>query len=187
MSLPDAVDAAIRGGVNLVQLREKQMAAGELLVLAREIRKICRSRGALFYVNDRLDVALACDADGVQLGERSLPVDAVRSVAGTRLLIGRSVHSVEGAVAAGDADLLVLGTIYPSASHPGEPASGTGLIREVTHATSVPVVAIGGITPANAGAVMEAGASGVAVVGVILGSKDPLKAAADMRRAIARR
>jgi thiamine-phosphate pyrophosphorylase len=186
MSLPEAVDSAIRGGVNLVQLREKQMAAGELLVLGRQLRKVCGSR-ALLFVNDRLDVALACDADGVQLGERSLPVDAARSVVGTRLLIGRSVHSVEGAVAASNADLLVLGTIYPSASHPGEPAWGTGLIREVTRTTSVPVVAIGGITPANAGAVMEAGASGVAVVGAILGSRDPFKAAADMRGAIARR
>ena len=170
----------------MVQLREKDMAAGELLVLARRLREICASR-ALLFVNDRLDVALACEADGVQLGERSLPVAAARMVAGRRLLIGRSVHSVEGAIAAKDADLLVLGTIYASASHPGEPASGLGLIRGAVHATSLPVVAIGGINPANAAGVIAAGAAGVAVVGAILGAKDPRQAAADMRSAISRR
>lgn len=184
--MPEAVDAAVRGGVNVVQLREKQMAAGELLVLARRLRQICGSR-ALLFVNDRVDVAVACEADGVQLGELSLPLDAARRLAGRRLLIGRSVHSVEGAVAAKGADLLVLGTIYATASHPGEPASGPGLVRDTVHATSLPVVAIGGITPANAADVVAAGAAGVAVVGAILGAKDPFQAAADMRLAIARR
>lgn len=183
LSLIDVIGAAVRGGVNLVQLREKEMPAGDLLQLARDVRRACGNR-ALLFVNDRVDVAIACGADGVQLGERSLPVDAARALTGDRLLIARSVHSVEGARGAAGADLLVLGTIYPSASHPGEPGAGPRLVRNVVRAVSVPVVGIGGITPDNAPEVMAAGAAGVAVVAAILGSTDPYKAASDMRRAI---
>jgi thiamine-phosphate pyrophosphorylase len=183
LSLVAAVGLAIKGGVNVVQLREKELPAADLLALAGELRTVCGSR-ALLIVNDRVDVALAAGADGVQLGEKSIPVEAARSVARDRLLIGRSVHSVEGAREAASADFLVLGTIYPSATHPGSPVGGLPLVRDVVRATDAEVVGIGGITAANAGDVLTAGATGVAVVGAILGAPDPFWAAVELRRAI---
>src|SRR5690606_17494468 len=134
------------------------LAAGPLLALAERLRDITRRR-ALLFVNDRVDVALACGADGVQLGEDALPVAAARKVTGRRLLIGRSVHSAAGAeeAARAGAALLVAGTIFPSSSHPGEPAAGPGLLAEVRARVEVPLLAIGGVTAANAGSVTAAG------------------------------
>ncbi|MBM3959176.1 MAG: thiamine phosphate synthase [SAR202 cluster bacterium] len=177
------VDAAITGGVNVVQLREPAMSAGRILELAVSLRSLCGSR-ALLFINDRVDVAIACGADGVQLGEAGLPVDAARRVTGPRLMIGRSVHTVEGVRQASGADMLVLGTIFDSASHPGVRSAGPGLVRSAASATDLPIIGIGGITALNAGAVMQAGAVGVAVVGAILGSSDPRKAALELRRAL---
>jgi thiamine-phosphate pyrophosphorylase len=186
LPLAAAVDRAVRGGVNMVQLREKEMPAADLLMLARQLRTVCGSHAQLF-VNDRVDVALASGADGVQLGERSMPVAETRSIAGDRLLIGRSVHSVEGAKSSISADFLVLGTVYPSATHPGAPVGGVALVRNVVRATGRTVIGIGGVTATNAGEVMSAGAGGIAVVGAILGAPDPYQAAVDLRRAIAGR
>jgi thiamine-phosphate diphosphorylase len=183
LPLVAAVDRAVKGGVNMVQLRQREMPAADLLVLAMQLKTVCGHR-AMLFINDRVDVALAVGAVGVQLGERSLPVDAVRSIAGDRLMIGRSVHSVEGAVAARSADFLVVGTIYPSATHPGAAAAGPELVRGVVRATAATVVGIGGITAANAGDVTAAGAAGVAVVGAVLGAADPFQAAVELRRAI---
>lgn len=182
-SLTEAVGDAVAGGVNLVQLREPGMPASRLLELASSLRAVCADR-ALLFVNDRVDVALACRADGVQLGENGMPVASARAVAGQQLLIGRSVHSVEGAELAAAADLLVVGTIYESASHPGVSGAGPELISKVARASTVPILGIGGITAQNAGTVVAAGAVGVAVIGAILGSSDPHKAASDLRRAI---
>lgn len=183
VDLPGLVDAAISGGVNLVQLREPLLPAGRIFELATALRGVCGSR-ALLFINDRVDVAVACGADGVQLGEAGLPVDAARRAAGSRLMIGRSVHSVEGARQASDADLLILGTIFDSTTHPGIKGAGPDLVRQTARATHLPVVGIGGITPLNARRVVEAGAAGVAVVGAILGSNDPRKAASALRSAI---
>ena len=181
-----AVEAALAGGVNVVQIREKDMAAGALLELAERLRSITEGR-ALLFVNDRLDVAMACHADGVQLGEESLPVAHARRAVGTReALIGRSVHDVEGARAAADAgaDLLLVGMVYGSASHPGQRPGGTALVREVTASVSAPVLGIGGVTVANAPAVIEAGASGVAVVREVLAAPSPYRAAQRLREAV---
>jgi thiamine-phosphate pyrophosphorylase len=174
-NLAAAVDAAVRGGVSVVVLREKDLPAGELLCLACQLREVTRDRAAL-VVNDRVDVALAAGADGVHLGENALPVRAARAVAGTRtpFLVGRSVHSHEGAVraAAEGADYLLLGTIFPSASHPGEPAAGVSLIRQVAPQVSLPVLAIGGVTASNARECVAAGAAGVAVISALLEAPD---------------
>lgn len=181
--MAEVVHDAVAGGVNLVQLREPGMPAGRLLEFASSLRDVCGDR-ALLFVNDRVDVALACRANGVQLGENGMPVASARAVAGQGMLIGRSVHSVEGAGLAAAADLLVVGTIYESASHPGVPGAGPELIRRVAGASKVPILGIGGITAKNAGTIVAAGAVGVAVIGAILGSSDPHKAASDLRRAI---
>ena len=161
----------------MVQLREKDLSAGQLLALAWRLRKLTSGR-ALLLVNDRLDVALACGADGVQLGEEALPPRAARQVAGEGLLLGRSVHSVEGAVEAEaeGADLLVLGTIFPTRSHPGRRAAGVSLVEQVSSRVHIPVLAIGGAKVENVGAVIEAGASGAAVISAISRSRDPEQA-----------
>ena len=167
-NIVDTVSRAVSGGVGMVQLREKDLPARALLDLAKRLRAVTTDK-ALLIVNDRVDVALLCDADGVQLGEDGLDVAAARELLGHDRLIGRSVHSIEGAVAAEleGADYLVLGTIFPTASHPGAETGGLDLVRAATNAVRIPVLGIGGITAGNAAAVMDAGASGIAVITAI--------------------
>ncbi len=184
-SIECVVDAAIDGGVNIVQLREKDLPAAELYSLALKVKDIVGNR-ALLFVNDRMDVALAADVNGVQLGETALPVEAARRVAGKNLLIGRSVHSVSGAMEAEShgADLLTLGTIFPTASHPGVRTGGTELVGEVASAISIPLLGIGGIDASNAKQVIKEGAVGVAVISAISTAKDPALAAAGLCNAM---
>ena len=162
----------------MVQLREKGLPAGELLALARELRRVTEGK-ALLVVNDRVDIAMLCGADGVQLGENGLDVASARRLVGADMVIGRSVHSVEGAVKAEaeGADFLVLGTIFETASHPGGRTGGLGLVREVSGRVNVPVIGIGGITGSNAGGLVEAGAAGVAVITAVSMAGDPRGAA----------
>lgn len=184
-TLPDRVAAAVAGGVDLVQLREKDLPGGPLLELAAKVRERIDDR-ALLLVNERVDVAAALPAAGVQLGEAALPVAAARRILGADALIGRSVHSPAGAqvAAAAGADFLVAGTMYASRSHPGEPPAGPALIRQIAAGVNVPVIGIGGIATANVGAVMQAGAAGVAVITGILAAPDPERAAAQLKAAM---
>ena len=177
-SLCDVVDAAIAGGVNVVQLREKDLSAGELLEMARRLRGVCGHRARLL-VNDRVDVALLAGADGVQLGEAALPVAAVRRLLPATMRVGRSVHSVNAARQAEQdgADFLVLGTIFATPSHPESDLGGVQRVGEVTARVERPVLAIGGMTPERAAACVEAGAVGVAVVSGIMAAEDPQAAA----------
>ncbi|MCH7812042.1 MAG: thiamine phosphate synthase [Chloroflexi bacterium] len=180
--LEEVASQAVDGGANVVQLREKDLAGGELYELAITLRAVLRGR-ALFVVNDRADIALAAGADGVHLPERSIPIRAAREFVGESCLIGRSVHSVEAAVRAEQegADYIVAGTVFATASKAGRTAAGTGLVREVADAVRVPVVAVGGITEGNIAEVVAAGASGVAVIGAIMDASDPCEAAALLR------
>lgn len=182
------VAAGIEGGSSMVQLREKDMPPFELLRLARRLRRITEGR-ALLIVNDRVDVAMLAGADGVQLGETALDVADVRSLVGPEMLIGRSVHSEVGAVDAEcqGADYLILGTVFETASHPDGRIGGLDLVREVTEAVGIPVLGIGGITVGNASDVMEAGASGVAVITAVTMAKDPRLAASELSEAIGAR
>ena len=184
-SVEHVIDAAIDGGVNIVQLREKDLPAAELYSLALRVKAVVGVR-ALLLVNDRLDVALAADVDGVQLGESALPVEAARRLAGDNFLLGRSVHSVSGALEAESqgADILTLGTIFPTASHPGIRTGGSELVREVASAVSVPFLGIGGIDASNAGQVMKEGAAGVAVISAISTAQDPALAATEVCKAM---
>lgn len=176
--LEEVVERAVEGGATMVQLREKDLSAAEMLALACRLREVTRGR-ALLFINDRVDVALACEADGVQLGEQGLPVDAARRASGGGLVVGRSVHSVEGAVAAEaeGADMVVVGTIFESESHPGASAAGVGLLKRVSDRVRVPALAIGGVTSTNVSSVIAAGASGAAVIGDIVANDDPERAA----------
>ncbi len=185
-SLSEAVSMAVDGGANMVQLRERSLPGGELLRLALDLREVTRGR-AILVVNDRVDVALAAEADGVHLGEAGLPVSVVRRLVGARLLIGCSVHSVEAAVRAEaeGADYLIVGTIFATSSHPEVQPQGVGILRQVRERVRLPIVAIGGISAANAGECMAAGADGVAAISWLLGSADPRAASAALRKAVA--
>ena len=180
-SVECVIDAAIDGGVNIVQLREKDLPAAELYSLTLRVKDIVGNR-ALLFVNDRMDVALAADVDGVQLGESALPVEAARRIAGENLLLGRSVHSIGGAMEAESegADILTLGTVFPTASHPGALTGGVELVREVASAVSIPFLGIGGIDASNAKQIIEEGAAGVAVISAISTAQDPTLAATDL-------
>ncbi len=175
------VAAAVEGGAGMVQLRERDLPAGRLHGLAGRLREITRGR-ALLLVNDRVDVALAVGADGVQLPEDGLGVEAARMAAGGRLLVGRSVHSVAGAVAAEaeGADLLVVGAIFETRSHANVEPHGVDLVRQVNGRVDVPLLAIGGVTAENVDVVLESGASGAAVITAITESDDPLEAAREL-------
>jgi thiamine-phosphate pyrophosphorylase len=184
--LESVVHQAVEAGVNLVQLRQKELPAGELLELGRRLMPGVRDRGVALVVNDRLDVAMALEADGVQLGGGCLPVGTVRRLVGGGMLVGASVHSREGAMRAeGEgADYLVLGTIFETASHPGRAPSGVELVAAVVSAVRVPVLAIGGINAANARSVMAAGAAGVAVIRAIQSAEDVAGATRELLRAM---
>ena len=179
--LEEVVAEAVSGGVGMVQLREKSLSTGDLYELAAKLRRVTLGK-ALLNINDRLDVALAVDADGVHLPSDSLPACVVKKLGGGTLLVGRSVHSVEEAVVAQSegVDYLMLGTIYGTASHPGRPPSGPGLIEAVKARVRTHVYAIGGINASNVGEVMRAGADGVAVIRSILGAPDPGNAAREL-------
>jgi thiamine-phosphate pyrophosphorylase len=185
LSLEEAVARAVAGGVNVVQLREKDLTAAELVPLADRLRAIMQGK-ALLIVNSRLDVAQVCAADGVHLPERGASVAATRRLAGDGFIIGRSVHSVEEAVKAQEegADYVQVGAIFPTRSHPGPPA-GLALLESVAARVTIPVLAVGGITGENVGQVMRAGARGAAVISAILGAPSPGAAARRLAEAMA--
>jgi thiamine-phosphate pyrophosphorylase len=175
-SVVEVVAAALSAGVRGVQLRNKGDSARELLEVGRELRTLTRQSGALLFVNDRLDVALALEADGVHLGPDDLPVAAVRRATPPAFLIGRSADDpavAQRAVADG-ADYIGCGTVYPTTTKPDAgDVIGLGGLRSVVRAVDVPVVAIGGITAERAADVASTGAAGVAVVGALMAAKDP--------------
>ena len=184
-SLTAMVTGAVEGGANMVQLREKDLPGGQLLALANTIRAAIQEK-ALFLVNDRVDVALAAGADGVQLGEEALPVEAVRRLAGHRLLIGRSVHSLQGArqAEAQGADFLVVGTIFPTGAKPEAQPAGLDLLAKISRSVHIPFLAIGGVTSSNVAQVMAQGAAGAAVISAILALPDPRQAAHQLKGAM---
>ena len=183
-ALVDAVAQAVDNGVNLVQMREKDLPDAMQLALAQRLREVTNGK-ALLFINDSVSIAEASGADGVQLTESSRSIASARARMARPLLVGRSVHGVDAAreAAAQVADLLVVGTVYDSPTHPGQPPAGVGLVGWCAQ-PGLPVVGICGITAENAGAVMQAGASGVAVISAILGSANPADAAARLAAAI---
>jgi thiamine-phosphate pyrophosphorylase len=177
--LVTVVGDCLAAGLPAVQVREKDLPAADLADLCRRLRGPTRERGALLIVNDRVDVALAVGADGVQRTTTSLPIDAIRAIAGARLAIGASVHSLEDAVEAEarGADWIVFGPIYdtPSKRPYGAP-QGLDALAKVAGRLRVPVIAIGGVTAARVGAVRAAGAFGVAAIAAILDQASPADA-----------
>jgi len=186
--LVTVVTECLAAGLPAVQVREKDLGAAELAVLCRAIRQVTREHGASLIVNDRVDVALAVGADAVQRTHTSLTVNDIRAVAGPRLRIGASVHSLDDARAAeaAGADWVVFGPVYDTASKRqyGAP-QGLERLAAVTRAVSIPVVAIGGITPARVGEVRAAGARGVGVISAILTADSPAEATRTFLKALA--
>ncbi|HHW55256.1 MAG: thiamine phosphate synthase [bacterium] len=183
----EVIEAALAGGATAVQLREKDLAGRELLALAREYRELTRKYSALFIVNDRVDIALAVEADGVHLGQEDLPAPVARRLLGPEKIIGISVDNVEEALQAqaAGADYVGLGPFFPTASKTdtGKPVT-LDTLRAVKAAISIPVVAIGGITAERAGDIIAAGADGVAVISAVVGAPDVKLAAQQLAAAV---
>lgn len=182
---PGFLDVAARlmeiGGPRLaVHLRAPEASGAKLFHWGEALVEAAGGTGALVLVNDRADVALATGADGVQLPGRGLPFEAARRLLGEGALIGGSVHSAEEAAAAQPgADFLLVGTVFASASHPGRAPAGTALLSELAP-LGVPMVAIGGMTPARVPGVLAAGAHGVAVLGAVWHAPDPARAVREL-------
>ena len=176
--LADVVQAALDGGVRAVQLREKDLEGRELYALAERLRALTRRYQARLLVNDRLDVALAVEADGVHLGQNSFAVEDARRLLGAEKLIGVSTHSQHEIAAAQEADFLVFGPVYytPSKAAYGEPQGLDRLRAAVAH-SAVPVFAIGGIKTERVAEVLETGAHGIAMISAISAATDPAQAA----------
>ncbi len=179
-TLLSAIDSALQGGVKAIQLREKDLTASELLPLARKLRDLTRHFDAHLLINDRIDVALAVQADGVHLGEHSLPTAVVRQLIGPKLLIGVSTHSNADISRAAEqgADFVTFGPVYatPSKAAFGAP-QGLQALTEACRDSSLPVFALGGITLPRIAEVRQAGAGGVALISAILASDNPCAAA----------
>lgn len=183
-SLPDVVWAAIQGGATVVQLREKEATTREMIRLGHMLHELTQKAGIPLIVNDRVDVALAIDAEGVHLGVDDMPVPIARRLLGPHRLIGFSPSTLDEAHQAEreGADYLGIGDVYGTPSKPdaGPPIGIEGLSRFV-QSVSIPVVAIGGINVHNAAAVIQAGAVGIAVISAVIGAPDPQQAAQQLR------
>lgn len=166
------------GSAVALHLRGHGLPAAELWALAHTLAPVARATGSILLVNDRVDVALAAGCAGVQLGRRSLPVGVARQLLGEDAVIGYSAHGVEEALAAMEAgaDSILAGTVYASASHPGEAPAGVEWLGAVARAVALPVIAIGGITPARVGEVVRAGAHGAAVLSGVWAAEDAVRA-----------
>ena len=165
---------AIAAGVDLIQVRERDLDAAELAALVAELVSVTAGSATRVVVNDRIDVALASDAAGVHLRGDSVPIEAARRLLPPPRLVGRSIHTVEEARAAAGADYLIAGTVFPSASKTGNACSvellGLDGLRAIVKASAVPVLAIGGITPDRIADVLSAGVAGIAAIGLFIDS-----------------
>jgi thiamine-phosphate pyrophosphorylase len=178
--LPEAVRLALEGGVRAVQLREKDLPVRELLALALELRSITREYGAKLFINDRADVAVSVDADGVHLGHLSIPVEAARKVVGKSMMIGVSTHNLDEAKAAeiGGADFITYGPIFETPSKAGYRHSvGTDAIKSIGSGIRIPIFALGGIKSGLIEQILASGAHGISMISAILGADDIRKAA----------
>jgi thiamine-phosphate pyrophosphorylase len=174
VDLVDFLDAVLEAGVDVVQIREKDAEAGEVIGLGEIFRAACERHGALFIVNDRPDVALALDADGVHLGQDDLPVEVARDILGTDAVIGLSTHSQKQLDSASpEADYVCVGPVWETPTKPGRPAVGLELVRYAAEHERRPWFAIGGINPENASEVVSAGARRMVAVRAITDATRP--------------
>jgi thiamine-phosphate pyrophosphorylase len=178
-NLEFVVEEALRGGVRAVQLREKDLSSKELYETAYELRRLTSRYGAKLFINDRIDVALAVDADGVHIGTGSLPIYKVRRLLGERKLIGVSCHNQVQAITAQEmgADFVTFGPVYFTQSKAayGDPL-GLGLLRTITEMLQIPVFALGGVNQQNCTEVLSCGVRGIALISAVMSAPEPREA-----------
>ena len=182
-TLSEQIEDALRGGVTLVQLREKNLAKEEFVAEAKAVLALCRQYGVPLIINDRLDVALESGADGVHVGIEDAPVSEIRRQAGPDFIIGataKTVAQAQAAQAAG-ADYLGVGAVFPSPTKRNAIRITSDQLLEIYGSVSIPAVAIGGITAENAPSLKGCGMAGIAVVSAIFGASDIQQAAAGLR------
>jgi thiamine-phosphate pyrophosphorylase len=182
-ALTDVLRAAIGGGVDIVQLRDKRLSDEELEVVARDAAVLCRQLGALFIVNDRPAVALAASADGVHVGQDDMPVAQARELLDEELLIGLSTHTPEE-IDAADSDYIGVGPVHATPTKPGRSAVGLELVRHAAAHAQMPFFAIGGLDERNLPEALAAGARRVAVVRAVADAADPECAARALRASL---
>ena len=182
-TLSEQIEDALRGGVTLVQLREKNLAKEEFVAEAKAVLALCRQYGVPLIINDRLDVALESGADGVHVGIEDAPVSEIRRQAGPDFIIGATAKTVAQARAAqtAGADYLGVGAVFPSPTKRNAIRITSEVLREICGSVSIPAVAIGGITAENAPSLKGCGMAGIAVVSAIFGAADIQQAAAGLR------
>lgn len=179
MSLYEQVKAALEHGVTCVQLREKHLNEQDFLQEAKEIAALCRQYGVPFIVNDNVEIAIACQADGVHVGQEDMSVSDVRKRVGKDMMIGVSAHTVEEALEAekNGADYLGLGAVFSTSTKTDVETMSWETLKSICDAVEIPTVAIGGISAENLMRLAGSGVDGVAVVSAIFGAEDPGKAA----------
>jgi thiamine-phosphate pyrophosphorylase len=182
--LADVLPAALRGGVDVFQLRMKDADDDAILAAAAIARAACTAAGALFILNDRPDLAAAVDADGVHVGQDDLPVARARVLAGPLRLVGQSTHTPAQVDAGVAADYIGVGPVHATPTKPGRPAVGLDLVAHAAAHARLPWFAIGGVAPDTLGAALAAGARRVAVVRAIAEAADPEAAARALRDAL---
>jgi thiamine-phosphate pyrophosphorylase len=178
-----ALEGALAGGVDLFQLRDKDASDDELLAAAATARETCRAAGALFVLNDRPDLAVACGADGVHVGQDDTPVARAREIVGHDVIVGLSTHSMKQAQAGcrSGADYIAVGPVHATPTKEGRPAIGVEPIRYAAAHVSVPWFAIGGIDTKTVADVVRAGARRIVVVRALADADDPEAVARDLR------
>ena len=180
----EVASAAIRGGADCIQWRDKKAPDAEFLKFAQFLRALTREQGSLFVVNDRVAIAMRVEAVGVHLGHEDLPVREVRALVGRSLAVGRSTHSLKEARQAqlDGADYIGVGPVFATPTKPDYPAVGLELLRQVKGVIQIPWVAIGGIDQATLPLVLSAGSTRVAVVRAVAGAPDPEAAARQFKQ-----
>ncbi|RLF83217.1 thiamine phosphate synthase [Thermococci archaeon] len=180
-----SVREALEGGATSIQLRIKNASTREMIKIGKKIRELTKEYDALYFVDDRLDVALVTNADGVQLGSEDMPISLAREIA-PNLIIGASVYSLEEALQAEKerADYLGAGSVFPTPTKAGVRVIGVEGLRKIVKSVKIPVVAIGGINHKNARDVLKTGVDGIAIISAIMGAEDVKKATEEMKKII---
>ena len=183
----ELAEMAIAGGADAIQFRQKEGSTRELIETAAQMMRACKERGVTFIVNDRIDVAMAVQAHGVHLGQNDFPIPLARRLLGEKSIIGGSAATIEEArkCVADGADYVGFGPVFPTGSKADAgPVSGLDALRRIVEAIPIPVIAIGGIGPANTPGIMETGAHGIAVISIVCCQEDPDRAARDLSRVL---
>ncbi len=178
---------AIKGGADTIQFRQKTGATREMIKICRGMKRLCEEAGVTFIVNDRVDVAIASEANGVHLGQDDFPIPLARKLLGKNRIIGGSAVTLEEAqdCLSEGADYIGFGPVYPTTSKDDAgPVTGIALLEEVVKAISIPIIAIGGVTAENTPEVIRAGAQGIAVISAVCCQENPEQATRDLSQTL---